>query len=71
MKGLIKKQEWEILKLKAIVQEKSEEQDRLLQKILSFVENSNSGVLQRNMKLHSKKSESSDSGDSTFPLLPW
>lgn len=70
---MIEKQENEILKLKAMVQEKSEEQDRLLQKILSSVENPTNDASQfqsRSMKFHLKKSQSSDIDDSPFPLLP-
>ena len=73
MKCMIEKQENEILKLKAMVQEKSEEQDRLLQKILSSVENRSSGMSQfqsRSVKFRLKKSQSSDIDDSVFPLLP-
>ena len=71
MKCMIEKQENEILKLKAMVQEKSEEQEKLLQKILSSVENPTSGVSwfqRRSVKFH--KSQSSDIDDSAFPLLP-
>ena len=76
MKCLIEKQENEILKLKAMVQEKSEEQDRLLHKILSSVENPSSGVSQfqsRSVKFHLEKPQStnpSDIDDNVFPLLP-
>ena len=70
MKCMIEKQENEILKLKAMVQEKSEEQGRLLKKILSSVENPTSGAswFQRSVKFH--KSQSSDIDNSAFPLLP-
>ena len=70
---MIEKQEDEIIKLKAMVQEKSEEQDRLLQKILRSVENPASGASQfqsRSLKFHLKKSQSSNIDDSAFPLLP-
>ena len=70
----------DISKLKEMVQEKSEEQERLLQRILSSVEKTNSlslvqGNTLKSMKL--KKPEMDDLGDSynstddnVFPLLP-
>ena len=70
----------DISKLKEMMQEKSEEQERLLQRILSSVEKTNSlslvqGNTLKSMKL--KKPEMDDLGDSynstddnTFPLLP-
>ena len=73
IKDFIEKQENEIFKLKAMMQEKSEEQDRVLQKILSSVENPNSSGSQlqrRSMKYHLQKSHSFDIDDSKFPFLP-
>ena len=73
VKDLIEKQENEIFKLKAMMQERSEEQDRLLQKILSSVENPSSTGSQlqpRSKKCRLQKSHSLDIDDSTFPLLP-
>ena len=73
IKSLLEKQENDILKLK----EKSEEQERLLQRILSSVENTNNGssqVKDNNMKLKAKADSLSDSynltDDNVFPLLP-
>ena len=70
----------DISKLKEMVQEKSEEQERLLQRILSSVEKTNSSSLVQGNTLKSmklKKPEMDDLGDSyistddnTFPLLP-
>ena len=70
----------DISKLKEMVQEKSEEQERLLQKILSSVEKTNNSSLVQGNTLKSmklKKPEMDDLGDSynstddnTFPLLP-
>ena len=70
----------DISKLKEMVQEKLEEQERLLQRILSSVEKTNSSSLVQGNTLKSmklKKPEMDDLGDSynstddnTFPLLP-
>ena len=70
----------DISKLKEMVQEKSEEQERLLQRILSSVEKTNNSSLVQGNTLKSmklKKPEMDDLGDSynstddnTFPLLP-
>ena len=73
MKSLIDKQENEILKLKAMIQEKSEEQDELLQKILKSVENPCNDVSQlqcRRAKYRLQKSHSSNTDDGIFPFLP-
>ena len=70
----------DISKLKEMVQEKLEEQERLLQRILSSVEKTNSSSLVQGNTLKSmklKKPEMDDLGDSynstddnAFPLLP-
>ena len=70
----------DISKLKEMMQEKSEEQERLLQRILSSVEKTNSSSLVQGNTLKSmklKKPEMDDLGDSynstddnAFPLLP-
>ena len=76
----IKSIENDISKLKEMVQEKSEEQERLLQGVLSFVEKTYSSSLVQGNTLKSmklKKPEMDDLGDSynstddnVFPLLP-
>ena len=73
IKDSIEKQENEIFKLKAMMQEKSKEQDRVSQKILSSVENpssSGSQLQHRSMKYRLQKSYSFDINDSKFPFLP-
>lgn len=79
MKNLIEKQENDISKLRGEIQEKSEEQDKLLQKILRSMENFNSDtshVQSLPMNFHLKKvqldnpSDQNSIDDSKFPLLP-